>query len=68
MDELAIDKTSNSANSCRVMVTMMAIGLRQGLIATHTTNGMLDDNAAFGEGGVISHILSRTCLAARLAA
>src|SRR5579859_1684409 len=65
MAKLAIDQASNGANPRGVVVTMMAIRLRQGLIAADTANGVLDDNTPFGEGGVISHILWRTLLATR---
>src|SRR5713226_3407701 len=48
------------------MVTMMPIGLGKGLITTHSTNTVLDDNPPLGEGRVVEHIVRRSGLSARL--
>src|SRR5712692_6084900 len=42
----------------------MTISLSKGLIATHSTNHVFDDNSAFGESRVVEHVIGGTRLPA----
>ncbi len=62
MADLAINQAGHSDNPLGVTGAMMAVGLVQGFIATHSANGMFNLNPATRKGGVESHIFSRTRL------
>ena len=63
MQDLAIGEASDSPSAGRMKVAMMTVRLGDGLIAAHAANGVFDDNAAAGEGGVEGYILWGTRLA-----
>src|SRR5258708_39993206 len=66
MDELAIDQPRDSANARRMVMAMMTICLRKRLIAPQTTNTVLDNNPAFGEGSIVGDIVGRAGLSTGL--
>jgi hypothetical protein len=59
MTNLAINQASHSDYSFSVTGTMIAVGLAQDFIATHSANGMFNLNSTTRKGGVESHIFSR---------
>src|SRR3990172_2084389 len=68
MSNLTVDQTRNSHHPRGVELAMVAVSLGETLIAAKATDGVLNDNAAAREGGVISYILRRAGVAIRLLA
>src|SRR6266849_5509590 len=63
--DLTIDQTRHSPNPLGVALAVVSIGLGQALITTDTVIGVLHDNAAARESGVVSHIFAGALFATR---
>lgn len=52
-----VDQARHGTAARRMVLPVVAIGLRQALEAAHLADGMLDLDALAGEGAVVGHIL-----------
>src|SRR5713101_7694091 len=62
---LVINQASDSTDSSGVVTAVVSISLGDTLITAGTVQGILNNNAAARESGVVSHIIGRAVLAAR---
>ena len=68
MVQLSVDEAGDGPDASGVGLSMVAIELRQRLVAPQSPDGVLDGDPLRGERGVVGDVLRRPGLLARLAA
>jgi hypothetical protein len=67
MIQVSVDQAGDGADAGGVALPMMAIQLRQSLIPSQASDGVLDGDTLGGEGGVVDDVFGGSRLLARLA-
>ncbi len=62
MSHLAIGQARNRLHTSGVKLPMMAMGVSDGLITTHPTDRVLNDNPPLGEGLKVTSLLPQATL------